>query len=63
MGAVHGETQAVEVAVGQEGEAPEEALAPVWARMKIAELWDRLALRPRARWLLERRRKQVRGRQ
>jgi Ca-activated chloride channel family protein len=45
-GRVRGETQGVE-AVAEEAGAAEAALGPVWARMKIADLGDRLALNPR----------------
>jgi Ca-activated chloride channel family protein len=45
-GRVRGETRGVE-AVAEEAGAAEAALGPVWARMKIADLGDRLALNPR----------------
>lgn len=46
-GRVRGETQAVDAVADDSAGAGEAALGAVWARMKIADLGDRLALDPR----------------
>ena len=45
-GRVRGETQGVEALVAEQSGMAEAALGAVWARMKIADLGDRLALSP-----------------